>query len=317
MKRVPWMSWVLSRRRRTAALVAVALLMVASLVGLQRATIARAGAAERKPYYSGDWTHIYEVITTLEASPPKVPVVYLLGGSAARESTISDTSWAAEVRRLGGPRVHAYTLGSNGQTYGEDTAIVKRLPAVRSIVLIGVNVGRYAVPPGAAAARGGVQPTGGLGPKPGATRSTRSYSQHEYSDKYILSDALKRASARAWLKERYPLFKQYFAGNTAKLKQLIETCKTLNLHPVLLELPLNLQIIGHSFDKPRRRYRDSCRALAKKYGIPKINFLRRVGLVSSDFYDLFHLVQPGRVKWQLRLSKTVISLLERYDMEKG
>jgi len=37
--------------------------------------------------------------------------------------------------------------------------------------------------------------------------------------------------------------------------------------------------------------------------------------VSSDFADLFHLVEPGRVKWQLRLSKTVVSLLARYGME--
>jgi len=49
--------------------------------------------------------------------------------------------------------------------------------------------------------------------------------------------------------------------------------------------------------------------------IPKINFLKRTHLVSSDFADLFHLVEPGRVKWQLRLSKTVVSLLARYGME--
>ena len=82
-----------------------------------------------------------------------------------------------------------------------------------------------------------------------------------------------------------------------------------------VELPLNLPIVRHAFDKPRVQYRDSCRALAKKYTIPKINFLKRTHLVSSDFADLFHLVEPGRVKWQLRLSKTVVSLLARYGME--
>ena len=109
MKRVPWMSWVLSRRRRTAALVAVALLMVASLVGLQRATIARAGAAERKPYYSGDWTHIYEVITTLEASRPKVPVVYL---RAVPPAAVHDERRPLRPPRSGGwAAAHApYTL---------------------------------------------------------------------------------------------------------------------------------------------------------------------------------------------------------------
>ena len=38
--------------------------------------------------------------------------------------------------------------------------------------------------------------------------------------------------------------------------------------------------------------------------------------MSGDFYDLFHMVEPGRVKWQLRLSKTVVSLLEHYGMGK-
>ena len=314
MKRVPWMSWVLCRRRRVAALVAVALLMVASLVGLQRATIAKAGAAERRPSYSADWLHILKVLADLEASPPKVPVVYLLGGSAARESTISDTSWTAEVRRLGGPRVHAYTLGSNGQTFADDIGFVNRMPTVRSIVLIGIGLGRFVPQPVKGAAQGAEQPAAALGARQDA-RSAGSYNRHHYSVTHILTNAQKRQYVHWWLANIYPTFKRDFAGNVAELEQLITTCQARHLHPVLLEEPINLQIIGHLLDKPRHRYRDACRALAKKYGIPKINFLRKVGLVSGDFFDMSHLVQPGRVKWQPRLSKTVISLLERFDMD--
>ena len=148
----------------------------------------------------------------------------------------------------------------------------------------------------------------------GSLTSITSGSDSASNTRRVLTDAEKRQFVRAWLQLRYPLFQQYFAGNVAKLGQLISTCQTLGLHPVLLELPLNLPIVGHAFDKPRARYRDSCRKLAKQYGIPKIDFLTRVHLVSGDFYDLFHLLEPGRVKWQLRLSKTVVSLLQRYDM---
>jgi hypothetical protein len=84
---------------------------------------------------------------------------------------------------------------------------------------------------------------------------------------------------------------------------------------VLVEMPLNQPIIGHAFDAACKTYRDSCRALAKKYGIPNIDFVDKLHLVNGDFYDLFHLIEPGRVKWQLRLSKTVVSLLARYGME--
>ena len=57
---------------------------------------------------------------------------------------------------------------------------------------------------------------------------------------------------RWWLADRYPFFKENFAGNAAELDQLIATCQTRGLHPVLLELPLNLPIVGHAFDKPRK-----------------------------------------------------------------
>ena len=57
---------------------------------------------------------------------------------------------------------------------------------------------------------------------------------------------------RWWLADRYPLFKENFAGNTAELEQLIVACQARGLHPVLLELPLNLPIVRHAFDKPRK-----------------------------------------------------------------
>ncbi len=312
------MSPGLGRRARMSALVAAALLLAVSFVCLQRPLSAAAQATARRPVGHGDWVHVFRVIDALKARLPKVPVVYLLGGSAARESTINDKNWAAQVRRLGHRRVRAFNLGSNNQTYAQGITVVNDLPAVPSIVLIGVNLGRYTATPVNVATKGGEQPIADPGGRPDAGRSAgRYYDQHEYSVAEILTDAQKRASVRWWLADRYPFFKENFAGNTAELEQLIEACQARGLHPVLLELPLNLPIVRHAFDKPRKRYRNSCRALAKKYGIPKIDFLRKAGLVSGDFYDLFHIVEPGRVKWQLQLSKTVVSLLERYDMGKN
>ena len=34
----------------------------------------------------------------------------------------------------------------------------------------------------------------------------------------------------------------------------------------------------------------------------------------TDFYDMWHAVQPGRAKWQLLLSDETVKLLRRYGM---
>ena len=290
--------------RRAAALAIVLMVLATSLAGAQLCFAGEARAATQENRRPNFLVHIFQEIAALKARPPKVPVVFLLGGSTATASTVSDKSWATEVRRVGGPRVRTYNFGSPGQTYAQDITIVNALPTLPSIVLIGVSVGRYT--------------TYAAAPSPG-TGSANALSvggsgRHGHSVKRILTDGQKRSLARAWLELRYPLFKQYFDGNTAELDQLIAKCQTLGLHPVLLELPLNLKIVRHAFDEPRDAYRDSCRVLAKKYGIPKITFLAKVHLVSGDFADLFHLVRSGRVKWQRQLSKTVIALLKRYDM---
>ena len=300
------------------ALTIAAVLLAGGLAGLPLRPAGEAWAAPSQGgavfHHGDDWRHLWQVVAALKARPPKVPVVYLLGGSAARECTINDKSWTAEVRHLGGPRLRLYDLGTSSQSYAKDIAVVNDLPAVPSIVLIGVNLGRYTFKPSGTGSGGTAQQAGGLAPARDAGASLKTYFQHRFSVSHILTDAEKKAMVGAWLKERYPVFKARYAYNVGELDELIATCQTLGLHPVLLELPLNLQIIGHAFDKPRTRYRDSCRKLAKKHGIPKINFLAKAGLVSGDFADLAHLVEPGRVKWQLKLSKTVISLLDRYGM---
>ena len=37
--------------------------------------------------------------------------------------------------------------------------------------------------------------------------------------------------------------------------------------------------------------------------------------MSRDFLDIWHCVEPGRVKWQIRVSKMVVRMLDRYDIE--
>jgi hypothetical protein len=132
----------------------------------------------------------------------------------------------------------------------------------------------------------------------------------------MLPTSKKLVLLSRWLTERYPLFQANYAYNAGQLEMLIRECQKRGFRPVLLVLPVNLALIGHKFDTPMARYRADGGKLATKYGIPFIDFVAQARLTNHDFYDLFHLVEPGRVKWQARLSREVANLLQQYGMTK-
>ncbi|MCX6372519.1 MAG: hypothetical protein NTX16_05445 [Actinobacteria bacterium] len=251
-----------------------------------------------------DWAHVLQVVAALKAQPPAEPVVCLLGGSAARESTIDDASWAARVKQLGGPTVAAYNLGSRNRTLAQDIELIRALPKTPGIVYIGINVGRFTAPP--------AHPTIDL-PEP--AQSLPPYRQHQYSQSRILGDARKRALLAKWLAERYPLFVKNYATSLQALDKLVAVCESRGLHPVLLELPRNQELIGRALDAPVARFTTSCRALARKRDVPWLSFVSTARLPNADFYDLWHLVEPGRAVWQRLLSEKTVALLERYGLE--
>jgi len=308
-----------ARRRATAALAwAACLLVVATLLGACSAQATTSGAAANGVAADSgagatpsagagggnDWSHALQVVANLKAQPPAEPIVCLLGGSAARESTISDASWAAQVKDLGGPSVAAYNLGSGNRTLAQDVELIKELPKTRGIVYIGINVGRFTAPPS--------HPTLDF-PKP--TASLPPYRQHRYSQSRILSVAKKEELLRKWLAERYPVFKANYATCLRTLDKLVATSKSRGLHPVLLELPRDTQVIGAALDAPVARFTASCRALAKKHDVPWVSFVSAARLPNADFYDLWHLVEPGRKVWQRLLSEKTVTLLDKYGLE--
>jgi hypothetical protein len=274
----------------------------ALLVALAALVLAGPAAAV---YDSGDdWRHVESTIKELNRRPPDVPVVVLLGGSAARECITTEPAWSAQIAALGGGRVRALNFGSSSQAFSNGITIVNALPAVPTIVLIGLNVGRYtSIPPedlpSAASATG---------------RGGGVYDSHRFHDGQQISDAAKRAIVRTWLAVKYPRFKARYAGNAATLRRLIALCQEKGFYPVLVELPLNLPIVRHSWDAARDRYRGGARSAAGDAGIPYDDFIARIGLVNRDFVDVAHLVEPGRAKYQRRLSQVVVTRLKQYGL---
>lgn len=220
-------------------------------------------------------------------------MVYLLGGSAARESVTSESGWAAQLRSLTGRSATTYVCSTRCQTFVEDELIVSRLPKNRGTVLIGVGTSRFLMHH--------------------ESRSLPRYSirrtppevwyQHHYDNRTALSDDEKRQLVSDWVSDRYPVFQAAFETRLAELTKVVETCEARGLRPALLELPLNLEVVGDDFDEALKTYRQACFDLAKAHGIPYLRFVSSTGLTSADFHDLQHLLPSGRAKWQTRLSR--------------
>ena len=257
-----------------ARLAAPAALLAALVVALVAAGPAAATFRARD-----DWRHVDAVVAALAQDPPSDPVVLLLGGSAARESLTTEPNWRRQIAAFGGGSVSAYNLGASSQGYKDDLEIVRALPAVPTILLIGLNLGRYTTIPPQDVASGRTL---------GAV-----YDSHRFHDGQQLSDAAKRALVARWLREKYPRFRDRYEGNAGLLRTLIALCQERGFYPVLVELPINLPVVRHTLDRPRDRYHAGCRAAALEAGVPYEDFVGRIGLVSHDFVDFSHLVEPG------------------------
>ena len=263
------------------------------------------GEEARGNDYGKDWQHCVQVIANLRARHPKVPLVVLLGGSAARECTVLDDDWERQIERRSGYVVDAYNLGSKHRTYAQDLAFVKLLPAnVPTIVYIGINLGRFCLPTGSASI---------TLPRP---RPLPSYPQHVYSTRHIQSYSEKRYYVSYWLTARYPEFRANYGSELGMLQKIIRACKRRHLRVALVDLPRDLPVIGSSFDGPVSRYRAGCASLARIWDVPWLHFNGSAHFRDGDFFDIFHLVEPGRVKYQSILSDKTIRLLKHYRMPK-
>jgi hypothetical protein len=179
---------------------------------------ARAGAAYPKAFtttddaaaanayeLSKDRIHCLQILANLRAETPEQPVVILLGGSSAREATIDDANWAAQMVDQGGPTtVLAYNLGSKHDTFELYREVAEKLPKnMPAIVYIGINIGRFGNSPS--------DPTLNL-PDPDIPPPV--YYQHVYSiHKRIQSASLKRYYVKYWLTRRWPEFNAHYSYN--------------------------------------------------------------------------------------------------------
>lgn len=295
-------------RGRPLRLLLVAAAALALLVVLPSA-VASAGV--------DDWQHTWEVVQLAKALQERaVPLngamVYYLGDSIARESTVSDGSWTEmlgrKTARAGKVPAFGYTVAGHNQTFGMDEKIVQGLPPTqagqpRGILLIGVGISRFIGPP---------TPQSPISldlPPSGELPRLSPWEQHHYDGRAPLSSTRKRELVQRWMDRRWAGFTQNKKKNFAAIRRIIIAAQAKGLRPVLLDLPLNVAIVGHGLDKPRLSIRSGCAALARKHRIKYVRFNGAIGLPSSAFWDLHHLLEPGYKRWQARLSDELVKML--------
>lgn len=296
------------------------------------------------------FTYVSWVVGKARQDAPPVPGLYLLGGSSARESIVSGEALAREIRAAGGPEVAAYDLGSINQNFAESLAVVQSAPDTPAWLLVGVNLGRftatkddnamqaegrefllesgavqdfvsskwglaehsYTILPGVwAYLTDWLRRHGGAvleGDPPG-----NAYALHRYSAETRRSEGQKRRLVKKWNASRKPVFERNRVANLQMLEALLAAARERGVNVVLLELPLNEEIVGDSFSTSRRKYQVPVARLAAEYGYPYVDLNRSVDIPSRYFQDLSHLIAPGRVIWQHALAEELAALLDAAD----
>jgi hypothetical protein len=281
--------------------------VLGSLAVLVVVTMALAGGASAARHEdTQEYLRALQTVADLQAYPPAVPLVCMLGGSSARASTISDLAWTRQIRSDAGCRLVAFNLGSRNRLLTTDRRLVGMFPDVHPLVYIGVNMGRFC--------RGHTDPAITL---PGSSGSTPSPQSRAPGPTHALSDAVKRSMVTQWQQERWPQFQRNHRYELGVLESAVRLSLERGQHPVIIDLPRNMAIIGHQLDRPLALYHAGCRAIAKRNGIPYVEFQSQVAVGNRDFRDLWHLLPQSRHKWQRQLSLVTAKLLGQYGLRPG
>ncbi len=292
------------------------------------------------------FTYVSWTVGSVRRQPPGTPALYLLGGSSARESIVSGDALAAEIEDLGGPRVAAYDLGSINQNFAESMAVVDTVPDTPAWLLVGINLGRftatreenaqqvegrelllrsadlrrfvteewglekdqYTILPGIWSYLTDWARAHGRRLLAGEPPSTE-YELHRYSEETARSRRKKESLVTFWNETRYPVFEQNLEPNLQMLEELLRSARERGVNVVLLELPLNEEVVRGRFDRAQKQYQRPVTGLAREYDVPYVDLNESVRIPDSSFQDLSHLVEPGRVIWQHALAKELARLM--------
>lgn len=301
-----------------------------------------------------DWGYVSWTVAHNRRQPPPLPTVYLLGGSMGRETTISDASLARRIEQAGGPRVAAFNLGSIMQNFGQSLAVADNVPDTPALLVVGVNPGRFTRPPHETERQAGGRELlldspylrdyvnrsrpfyreyhtilpGAFGYLTSWLQSHRrkllrgdlpcvTYRQHRYDDRPKRSEEKKHELVRRWQTNRAPLFRAYLDYNLEMLEQVVVRARQRGVDVLLLELPLNWDVVGSDLDWVMAAYKPRVQAIADRYGVRYVDYTRDLPLTTADYWDLMHLLKRGRRIWEQRMAEVIADFYRDEGVRRG
>ncbi len=292
-----------------------------------------------------DYMHIVYQVAQLQEQPPAHLPVYYIGGSATRESVRSSETVAQQIAALTGVRTDVYIMGSKQQTLAETLAIVDNLPSGPGVVAIGLNPYRFRISPKKSARqlrgieflldspslRAYEEERGTMAFYdrtliPGIANYTATwvryrrttllrlrlaripYQLHLFDSTNQLPEAQKRKNAAIVREavlarpERPDATTKY---NLGLLRAIASTGHARGFQVVFVEAPRNKEILGPTWPLDRATYVPPVAAAARRSRAAYIDLNADVQIPDSQFADLSHLLEPGRVVWERHLTEAL------------
>jgi len=295
-----------------------------------------------------DYLHVsYRVAQLKRESSPEL-TIYLFGGSGTMECFIDEPSLGAQVSIDSGEDVRVVSLAAHQQSMAMSLALVDNLPEGPALLAIGLAPIRLTTDPKtdarllsgrpllvhsarleSLAKRFYGQSPAALGVIPGFFDYLGSYVQARdgkagrpelgtslaYAGHYYPPGAKghlplgKRRNVLYVLEKDVRLYRLNSAYNLAMLEEILKLARDRGFAVALYDQPLNTSAAGPDWAGVVPAYRAACGRLAREYGAPYLHIERGVKLTDDDFADLFHLLAPGRAKWQPEMARQLAAAL--------
>jgi len=295
-----------------------------------------------------DYLHVAYRVAELKKEPSQQRTIYLFGGSGTMECFIDEQSLGAEVSAASGQDVRVVSLAAHQQSMAMSLALADNLPDGPALLAIGLAPIRLTTSPeedaGLLSGRPllvhsprlealaqrfyGQSPTA-LGVIPGFFDYFGSYVKARdgkkgrpgpgapllYAEHYYPPGAKghlplgKRRNVLYVLENDVRLYRLYSAYNLAMIEEILKLARERGFSVALYDQPLNASAAGPDWAGVVPAYRAACRRLAREYGVAYLHIERAVALKDDDFADLFHLLAPGRAKWQPEMARQLAAAL--------
>ncbi len=270
-----------------------------------------------------DHAHVMHVVGRTLHAPEAPPRVLVVGGSGFREGFLEGQWLNDALAKAGVGQWPIVNLASSSQSYAQSLAVLDVIGRPGDVALVGINHWRYITLPEEQVRQARGDPilvrspallaaTPEVNDEPvvlmygfalarvrdalqrsvGRWRSGEApvaYQQCIYTPIPKQSDEAKRALVQKWIAQFRPRFLEHFDQNAAMLETLVGELTARGLRVVLLEQPLNHDVVGGQFRLEQERYRRHAAGLDNGRDVVFLNLNASFGFRNDDFHDLTHI----------------------------